>query len=751
MRTLKECRGRNINPSTVKNVISWKNYILIYLILIVIFNLFLLEFPLTNVFGFEFSVLNAVLLTLFSGFYTLSVLKSEAEYKPFLKKDLLSFIPFLILPLIISITHDLLTVSCSVWDGLLFYSFITLPSVMVGAAAAVLAVIVSPKFRHLVFILIILAILSITFFELYYNPQIYFYNPVYAYFPGTIYDEAVKVDLKLMIYRSLNLLFFSTVFFAGAYVWYRKPVISKKLIIYLSVLIPALFLYLSPDLGYSTTQKKLKRVLGEVVKTEHFDIYFSPGISGDEIKIITLSHEYYYEQLSHFYNVYPKEKYVSFIFKNDAQKKKYFGSENADVAKPWLREVFTIADNYNSTLRHEIAHCFAGEFGWGIFDVASGFNPALIEGAAVAGAPEYDLNNIHYMASLAYNNGFRIDLKNLFKGLNFFGQTSGLSYIYAGSFCSYLIDKYGIKKFKRLYSDTNFEGIYKKDIEQVSNEYLSFISREYKVENKNEAEYYYGRKPIIYKVCPRYVADRLGDAWNYYAEHNYEEALAVFKEILKLTNNYSALAGYANSLFNTGEKNEAISFLKNRIGDYEKTSYYYNIEFRLADFCAQVRDSVCADSLYNKIISQNPNRTLYYLSNLRRNLLKSDSLIVPYLEGSDVDKYIIVTEMNRESYDFFSIPVLIDLAGSLGENYNLFLEQFNKTITVDSYPVSFAVYRLSIYLLSHLDFTRARKMAALSMRYDIDKNFNFILQENFNKAEWLYENGNRILSSIKFK
>ena len=750
MQILKEFREQSIKSFPVKSL-RWRNYLLVYLILIALFNILLLEFPLTNVFGFEFSVLNAVLLTILSGFFTLSVLTSEQDYRSFLKKDLLPFIFFLLIPLVISITHDFLTVSCSVWDGLLFYTFITLPSVIVGAAIAVLSVIISPGLRRIIFIIIFLGVLSITFFELYYNPQIYFYNPVYAYFPGTIYDEAVNVNLKLMVYRSLNLLFFGAVYFIGASAWYSKALISKKLIIYMSVLVPALFLYLSPDFGYSTTQNKLKNVLGDLVKTEHFDIYFSPGISRDEIKIITLNHEYYYEQLEAFYNTYPGEKYVSFIFKDDSQKKKYFGSENADVAKPWLREIFTIADNYNSSLRHEIAHCFAGEFGWGIFKVADNFNPALIEGAAVAGAPEYDQNNVHYMASLAYHNGFRVELKNLFRGLNFFSQTSGLSYIFAGSFCRYLIDNFGIEKFKLLYSDVDFEKVYNMSIEDLSSRYFSFISTAFKADNINEAEYYYGRKPIIYKVCPRYVADRLKEAWDYYAEQNYQEALNIFTEILRLTNNYSALTGYANSLFNSGKESEAITFLKDKIGDYKKTSYYYNIEFRLADFCAQVQDSICADSLYKNIISQNPNRTLYYLSNLRRNLQKSDSLIVPYLEGSDVDKYVIVTGMNEKSYDYFSIPVLINLAGSLGESHNLFLELFNKTIIVDSYPVSYAVYKLSDYLLSNLDFTRARKMAALAMRFDNDKNFNFILQENLNKADWLYEHGNQLLSSLNFK
>jgi hypothetical protein len=267
---------------------------------------------------------------------------------------------------VISITNDLLTISCSILDGVLFYSFITIPSVVIGSALALLSVFVSNKFRFLIFFSLFFFILAITFFEFYYNPQIYFYNPVYAYFPGTIYDEAIKVDTKLMIYRSLNFLFFGMIYFVASLVFYKPTIVTKKLVIYIVLLISTLFLYLSPDFGFSTTQNKLKKVLDNRVTTRHFDIYFSPDIDKDLVKITSLHHEYYYQQLEKFYQLKPKEKYTSFIFKSADQKKKFFGSENADVAKPWLGETFIVVDNYNTSLRHEVAHCFAGEFGWSI-------------------------------------------------------------------------------------------------------------------------------------------------------------------------------------------------------------------------------------------------------------------------------------------------------------------------------------------------------------------------------------------------
>ena len=132
-------------------------------------------------------------------------------------------------------------------------------------------------------------------------------------------------------------------------------------------------------------------------------------------------------------------------------------------------------------------------------------------------------------------------------------------------------------------------------------------------------------------------------------------------------------------------------------------------------------------------------------------MLAGDSLILPYLKGNDFDKYLILTSLNKERYNYFSFPVMADLAQSLGESYDLFLNLFNKTLVVSNYSSAFALFRLSGYMLAHLDFYRARKIAALSTRYNTDNNFNVILNENYYKAEWFYENGNKLLSSFNLK
>ena len=135
-----------------------------------------------------------------------------------------------------------------------------------------------------------------------------------------------------------------------------------------------------------------------------------------------------------------KTIFLSFIFKNNIQKGELFGSENADVAKPWLYQIYTTAGSYDNSLRHEIAHIFSSSFGAGLFKIAHNFNPALIEGIAEASAPLYNTWYIDQIASIAFNNNYRFAIDNLYNGFNFFGQTSGLSYVYAGSFTKYIIN-----------------------------------------------------------------------------------------------------------------------------------------------------------------------------------------------------------------------------------------------------------------------------------------------------------------------
>ena len=736
--------------TALKKIFEFKNFYLIYLLIIILFDFALINLPLTKVFGYEYSVLNSVLIVFLAGIFSIKLLKNYPgqESKKIVKGSLiLSFLFFIILPALISVINSFFTIKCSLWDGFLFYLVITVPSYIIGTSLGFLCCTLFKKFRIILFILIYVLILLIPLVEFYFNPQVYFYNPIFAYLPGTIYDEALSVDLKLAIYRLLNLLYFGTMLNITYQMHYKKNHMTKKFLFFLVVLFASLFIYFSPALKYSTNKVRIEKELTGIIESPHFIIHYPISVNEDLIKDIAIHHEYYYKELSEFFKVDLNKKIESFLFLNDEQKKNLFGSANADIAKPWLLQVYISYDDYNSTLKHELAHCFTSAFANGLFKVADNLNPYLIEGAAVAADPIYDENDIHFMAALAYHYGYKIDLKNLFNYLSFFTQTSSISYIYAGSFSKFLIDKYGIEKYRKLYSDLNFKKIYNSSIDNLGKNYFDFIDEINTKGNIDKAYYYFGRKSIFYKVCPRYIADRLNEAWSLYSSKRYNEAKEIFKNIFKLGKNYSALIGIADCESKLNNNNEAVRLLNENLLYYKNTAYYYNIEFSLGDFLSKQYDYTEADTNYSKLINQNPNRKFYYLAQLRKKLFK-DSLITIYLNGNKFDKFQVLKKINEKNYDYNSIPVFIDLAKSLNEHYKLFLKNFDKTMQVKDYSSSYAIYRLSIYMLENLDFPDARKMAALSLRGNTNNDFRIILQNNSDKADWIYHNGDEILKQL---
>ncbi|MDO8550259.1 MAG: hypothetical protein Q7S39_08940, partial [Ignavibacteria bacterium] len=462
----------------LKKIFSYRNFLLIYLLVVLIFNILLINFPLLNVFGYELSVFNSVLLTFVSGFYIISFSKREQEYafKKFPQKLIFPSAIFLLIPFLVSVINSFFTGFCSFSDGLLFYIIITFPSIIIGYASGFTSFFFFNRFRRILFFILIIIILLIALGEFYFNPQVYFYNPVLGFIPGTIYDEGLSVDLKLLLYRLLNLFFFCGLLAGLIFHLSGKIKINKIFFLLYLIIIPFVFILISPSLGFSTTFGKLKSELNNFISTEHFDIYFDEKISDEFVKLIVLHHEYFYEELKNYLAVVPGKKIQSFIFNDRQQKKILFGSANADVAKPWLYSTFTTYDNYNSSLRHEIAHCFSAEFGEGPLKIADMINPFLIEGIASASSPFYDENDLDFLASIAYKNGYKISIDKMYDFSSFFIQTSSLSYIYAGSFTKFLIDNYGIEKFKQLYTDLDFQKVYNKSIKKLETEYMAYLN-----------------------------------------------------------------------------------------------------------------------------------------------------------------------------------------------------------------------------------------------------------------------------------
>lgn len=717
------------------------------LVILVLFDLILTRLPLTSVFGFEYAALNSILLSIITGLLTISYMNKRED----VVRNLLKISPYLLLiPASISIANSFLTTTCSIGDGFLFYLFITVPSVLIGASMAAFSYYILPRFPRLMFFIILFLTAFIPVVEFYFNPQTYFFSPLIGFFPGTIYDEGLTVTLKLAIYRLINIGFFYSIFYM-CIIRVKKPVWLNQFTFALLIsFVVIIFILLSPYFGYSTTKGRIVSALKGKCYTEHFEIIYDNSIDSTFLKNIVVHHEFYYSELKKYFGPVPPQMITSFVFRDNKQKGELFGSANADVAKPWLYQVFTTANSFNVSLKHEIAHVFSASFGSGPFKISGHYNPALVEGIAEAASPFYNTWYIDQLASVAWNNNYKINIVKLFGGFSFFTQTSSLSYVYAGSFSNFLIKRYGMEKFTQWYKGESFHKIYSSDLKDVAEIYYKYLKDLEYYDKPNTAQYYFGGSTIFTKVCPRYIAERLEKGWSFYNNNNFTEAEKIFNQINSMSRNYSALYGLVNCKIKLKKEDEALSLLKKEIPGFKNTSYYYGLELLLGD--ALVRNSHFSEAKehYFLLNSLDPDFHLDYLSKLRLNLSVSNSLIHSYIIGKDSVKYQILKKYNSDAYDYSSIPVVLDLAKVLNVPYNESLKVFDKTIMVNDIFSSYASYYLSEYMIEHLDYKKARKLSALALRYNSGDGMNLFLRSHFLKSEWMYYNSDNILKKLSF-
>ncbi len=732
-----------------------KNYfilpnILLGIVLSISFVMTLL--PLTNVIGYEVSVINSILLFISAGISSVWFLRKYIGHNPFpliIFRHRYFYISLLVLPLFISLFDNVFFGICPVDSGVLYYPVITFPAFMLGLATGYFSYWISKKYAYIYFFLLFAICVLIPIIEVYFLPQLYFYNPVIGFFPGTIYDEDIPIDMKFILYR----LFWVVIsFYAIKYLPIKgnKLKLRRRIIGGAIALSGVIFFLLKPSFGLATNTDRIENELNRKIETEHFEIFCSEKLTENEIHSQILHHEFYFEQLKEQLKFEPKMKIVSFVFDNREQKRRLFGAGNADVAKPWLCQIYTQRDSYDTSLKHEMAHAFSGEIGTTIFKVADGFNPAMIEGFAMALENNYNGNDIHYMASIAEQCGYKFPISQLFEGASFFGNVSSLSYISAGSFVKYIGDQYGFDKVAKLYSDLDFEKIIGRPVMELEAEYESFLGDNKTKVDSATAQLYFGRLPIFKKVCARYAANRLKEAYAKYHEERYSDAKEIFSEIYEYSGNYSSLLGLFRTLEKLGEDRKGMLILEKEIGKFEKSSYFFNLELRLADSYIKNNMPQNGRALLENLVLQKPNSYYTNLALTRLMLLeKGISETQKYLTGSYYDRYEMLKGYLESEEQFYLVPLLKNLSEALIENPKEFYSLLDNRINWERISDPEILMTVSKYMKDNLCLEEAFFTANLAVNRGNGKNNEEIFVENKKKIEWFSKFKEQIFSNVK--
>jgi len=229
----------------------------------------------------------------------------------------------------------------------------------------------------------------------------------------------------------------------------------------------------------STREAKVRLALlsWKQFDSPHFTFIYNPkGYPARQIHKIQREYERAYKNIVDYLSVDFKGKIRCFLFSSRNEAKKVLGATvELGFARPGRRQIYVLyGEKERQTPGHEMTHVISFFIGKEINEI-----PLLREGLSVyldqSGADH------HGNAALFLETDEFVPLKELFE--NFRGVDEEVAYAEAGSFVGFLLEKFGVEKFKKLWVRDDFpenlKEIYGLSFQEAACEWMNFLRSSY--------------------------------------------------------------------------------------------------------------------------------------------------------------------------------------------------------------------------------------------------------------------------------
>jgi hypothetical protein len=581
----------------IRAFLSYRSH-LFALIVVLIVSLILTQIPLFNYLGYEFSAVIVLLWSLVAGLLIISLwnkreASSSVSFTVFASRSLMTVLLALAIPFLVMMANAFFVKNCSFPQGIILFFLVTILGVVFAHALSLFCIAVFPRWKKTSFVFTWIAVLAQIPYVGLSGPQIFAFNPILGFFPGLTYDETLDVTGRLLLYRAGTLALSLLLLLVAASLnrWRNNKTIPffqsislpvRVLMATLALAVVMLFV-LSDRIGLSSSEASIQQSLGGRAETEHFIVFYPDTLfKGPRLQQIVQLHEFYYSQVARALWIRPDKKIQSYIYASPAQKGRFIGAANTDIAKPWLWQLHINAGDIDASLQHELVHVMAADFGFPLLRV--GVNSGLIEGLAVAvERVEYE-EPLHRLAAMVFASGTAADMQSLFSLSGFMKAPAGVSYTLAGSFCRYLIDRYGMRRFKLLYGTGEFSIIYGKPLSFLLQEWRRSLDRfRLSAGDVDKAAYLFKRQSIFGKECARVIANMNAETRAMLASRRFAGALASAEKSLGKTMSSEAVYQKTTALIRLGRYSDAIAFAQSRLEDSTASPSFLTLNYYLGD------------------------------------------------------------------------------------------------------------------------------------------------------------------------
>ena len=377
---------------------------------------------------------------------------------------------------------------CSPTFGLAFVPAVALPSALAAAALGVLAGFVArgrPVPSGLLYGAGIVGSLSATLLEGWLGPASYLLDPFLGVWPGPIYDEALALDRRLLLFRLATLAWTTAMVAAAGVVAARRrtpPSGSRAglAVAGIALLAVAALRVEGARTGDLATRAGIDRILGGRITGTRCDLHYPREKPSAEAGRLFRDCEADVAEVATALGVPDPPLVKVWVHRSAEEKRRLVGAGRTEFTKPWLAEIQVLdAPGGPPALRHEIVHAVGSVVAGGPLGVPARYgvwvDAGLLEGLAVALEIPRGEWTVHEWARAMKDLGLLPPAARLVEPAGFFSAPAARAYGASGSFLAFLLERRGPQPVLRAYSGTPFAEAFGMPIDRLESEWHSFL------------------------------------------------------------------------------------------------------------------------------------------------------------------------------------------------------------------------------------------------------------------------------------
>jgi hypothetical protein len=369
-----------------------------------------------------------------------------------------------------------------------FVPVLALPSALLAPALAVAASFLAGGRRGpaaLGYASAAAASLAASLHAAYQGAAAFVFDPLLGAWPGPLYDEALAVDLRAILFRAAALAWAVAVAaFAEATVRARRAgmrAATGAAVLAAAAVASALGARSALGaLALSGERAAVEHALGGRRDGPRCTVLFPAEKPAPAAAALLAECEFQLADVARALEISGPPRVTAFFYRGADEKRRLVGAAGTEYAKPWLGEIHILdAPLPNPVLRHEMVHAVAAEIASGPLRVPARLgvlvSAGLVEGLAAALETPRGGWTVHEWSRAARDLRLLPDVRALVGPAGFWKEPPARAYAAAGSFLAFLLETRGAGPLREAYRTGDVGAALGEPLDELAAEWQRFL------------------------------------------------------------------------------------------------------------------------------------------------------------------------------------------------------------------------------------------------------------------------------------